>query len=83
LNCSYFNSLIVFSFGSHDTHLEQLAEDWNQSVQTKEQIDASIQSRQEAAIKRERSLAYAFTHQVWLSKLKFASDALCYTFISM
>ncbi|KAF3321912.1 protein IQ-DOMAIN 1-like protein [Carex littledalei] len=39
------------------------AEDWNQSVQTKEQIDASIQSRQEAAIKRERALAYAFTHQ--------------------
>lgn len=44
--------------------MEQAAEDWNQSVQTKEQIDATIQSRQEAAIKRERALAYAFTHQV-------------------
>ncbi|KAJ4819757.1 Protein IQ-DOMAIN 1 [Rhynchospora pubera] len=41
----------------------KMAEDWNHSVQTKEQLDAGIQLRQEAAIKRERALAYAFTHQ--------------------
>lgn len=37
---------------------------WDDSTQSKEQLEASIQSKQEAAMRRERALAYAFTHQV-------------------
>ena len=31
---------------------------------SKEQIEARLHHRQEAAIRRERALAYAYTHQV-------------------
>lgn len=41
-----------------------MAEDWDDSTQSKEQVEAKLQSRQEAAIRRERALAYAFSHQV-------------------
>ncbi|KAJ3669142.1 hypothetical protein LUZ60_011092 [Juncus effusus] len=41
----------------------KMGEDWDFSLQTKEQIESSIQTRQEAAIRRERALAYAFSHQ--------------------
>ncbi|ONK62440.1 uncharacterized protein A4U43_C07F3880 [Asparagus officinalis] len=37
--------------------------EWDDSLQSKEQIEASLQSKQEAAVRRERALAYAFTHQ--------------------
>ncbi|KAL8090493.1 protein IQ-DOMAIN 3 [Apium graveolens] len=38
-------------------------EDWNDSAQSKEQVDANLQQKQEAAIRRERALAYAYSHQ--------------------
>lgn len=41
-------------------------DDWNDSPQTKEQTDASLLSKQEAAVRRERAMAYAFSHQ-WKS----------------
>uniref|UniRef100_A0A0C9S9K0 TSA: Wollemia nobilis Ref_Wollemi_Transcript_92_2200 transcribed RNA sequence n=1 Tax=Wollemia nobilis TaxID=56998 RepID=A0A0C9S9K0_9CONI len=39
------------------------AKEWDDSLQSKEEIEASLQSKQEAAMKRERALAYAFSHQ--------------------
>lgn len=51
-----------------------MAEDWNDSTQSKEQVDAKLQSRQEAAIRRERALAYAFSHQqMWKNSSKSAN----------
>lgn len=51
----------------HEKELQKLRAsaggDWNDSVQSKEQVDASLQSRQEAAVRRERALAYAYSHQ--------------------
>lgn len=44
--------------------LQQNGDGWDSSRKTKEQIEAKLQSRHEAAIRRERTLAYAFTHQV-------------------
>jgi len=44
----------------------RMGENWDDSTQSKEQIEASLISRQEAAIRRERALAYAFSHQ-WKS----------------
>lgn len=40
-----------------------MGEDWNDSTQSKEQIEAKQQYKQEAAMRRERALAYAFSHQ--------------------
>ncbi|XP_010937801.2 protein IQ-DOMAIN 2 [Elaeis guineensis] len=49
----------------HERELESLRmdEEWDDSMQSKEQIEASLLSKQEATIRRERSLAYAFSHQ--------------------
>lgn len=49
----------------HEKELEKLRmdEEWDDSVQSKEQIEASLQSKQEAALRRERALAYAYSHQ--------------------
>ncbi|PPS15859.1 hypothetical protein GOBAR_AA04713 [Gossypium barbadense] len=40
-----------------------MGEDWNDSTQSKEQIEARQQNKQEATMKRERALAYAYCHQ--------------------
>ncbi|KAE8713205.1 hypothetical protein F3Y22_tig00110213pilonHSYRG00106 [Hibiscus syriacus] len=41
----------------------QMGEDWDDSLQSKEQIEASLLSRHEAAMRREKAMAYSFTHQ--------------------
>ena len=41
-----------------------MGEEWNDGTQSKEQIEARQQNKQEAAMRRERALAYAFSHQV-------------------
>ncbi|KAL4346821.1 hypothetical protein GQ457_17G009570 [Hibiscus cannabinus] len=42
----------------------QMGEEWDYSVQSKQQIDASLLSKHEAAMRREKAMAYSFTHQV-------------------
>ncbi|XP_028556803.1 protein IQ-DOMAIN 1-like [Dendrobium catenatum] len=44
----------------------KLGEDWVDSPHSKEQFQAKIQKKQEAARRRERTLAYAYSHQ-WRS----------------
>ncbi|KAM7254773.1 hypothetical protein ACFE04_020014 [Oxalis oulophora] len=41
----------------------EMGDDWDDSVQSKEQIEASLLCKYEAANRRERAMAYAFTHQ--------------------
>ncbi|XP_042379201.1 protein IQ-DOMAIN 2-like [Zingiber officinale] len=55
----------------HERELEilKMGEEWDDSLQTKEQLKASLLSKQEAAIRRERALAYAFSHQ-WKNSSK-------------
>ncbi|KAH7840269.1 hypothetical protein Vadar_014887 [Vaccinium darrowii] len=49
-------------------------EDWDDRVQSKEHIEANLQSKQEAAMRRERALAYAYSHQhVLKNSLKSAN----------
>ncbi|KAK1320982.1 Protein IQ-DOMAIN 1 [Acorus calamus] len=43
-----------------------MGDDWDDSMQSKEQIETSLLHKQEATIRRERALAYAFTHQQML-----------------
>lgn len=41
-----------------------MGDDWDDSMQSKEKIEANLLSKQMAAIRRERALAYAYSHQV-------------------
>ncbi|XP_028796293.1 protein IQ-DOMAIN 1 isoform X2 [Neltuma alba] len=51
----------------HEKELEKLqaatGEEWDDTAQSKEQIEARQSKRQEAAVRRERALAYAFSRQ--------------------
>ncbi|XP_057983784.1 protein IQ-DOMAIN 2-like [Malania oleifera] len=49
----------------HAKELEnlQMGDEWDDSLQSKEQIEANLLSKYEAAMRRERALAYAFSHQ--------------------
>ncbi|XP_058102500.1 protein IQ-DOMAIN 13 [Magnolia sinica] len=60
---------------THLSETEQL-EDWDDSVLTKEEIEARMQRKVEAVIKRERALAYAYSHQLWKGTPKSAHTAL-------
>ncbi|XP_042517817.1 protein IQ-DOMAIN 17-like [Macadamia integrifolia] len=44
-----------------------IADDWDDRPHTVEEIQAMLQSRKEAALKREKALAYAFSQQIWRS----------------
>lgn len=51
-------------------------QDWESSLLTKEEIEARLQSKIEAAIKRERALAYAFSHHLWKNPPKSVQTML-------
>ncbi|XP_077239527.1 protein IQ-DOMAIN 3-like [Tasmannia lanceolata] len=46
-----------------ETLRASMGDEWDDSAQSKEQIEANHMSKQEAAIRRERALAYSFSHQ--------------------
>ncbi|KAK8651210.1 hypothetical protein V6N13_140822 [Hibiscus sabdariffa] len=49
----------------------QMGEDWDDSLQSKAQIEASLLSKHEAAMRREKAMAYSFTHQkTWKNSSK-------------
>lgn len=61
-----------------DREIEKLrasmGDNWNDSIQSKEKVEANIQSKQEAAMRRERAMAYAFSHQqMWKNSSKSAN----------
>lgn len=41
-----------------------MGENWNDSVQSKEQIEAKLLSKYDATMRREKAQAYSFSHQV-------------------
>lgn len=51
-------------------------EDWDDSLLTKEEMEARLQRKVEAVIKRERAMAYAYSHQLWKSTPKSAQTSL-------
>lgn len=53
-----------------DARPRKSMEGWNSSTGTLKDLEAKLQSRQEAAAKRERALAYAFSRQLWKSAQK-------------
>ncbi|KAK1413634.1 hypothetical protein QVD17_35410 [Tagetes erecta] len=51
-------------------------EHWDDSLITKEEREARLQRKMEAVIKRERAMAYAYSHQLWKATPKSAQNAL-------
>uniref|UniRef100_A0A7N0UD15 Uncharacterized protein n=1 Tax=Kalanchoe fedtschenkoi TaxID=63787 RepID=A0A7N0UD15_KALFE len=51
----------------HENEMEKMkltiGDDWNDSTKSKEKLEASLRQRQEAAVRRERALAYAHAQQ--------------------
>ncbi|RDY07125.1 Protein IQ-DOMAIN 1, partial [Mucuna pruriens] len=49
----------------HTKELEslRLGEEWDDRIQSKEQVEAKLLSKYEAAMRRERAMAYSFSHQ--------------------
>ncbi|CAN8318260.1 unnamed protein product [Cochlearia groenlandica] len=50
------------------------SENWDDSVLTKEERDARSQRKVDAIIKRERSMAYAYSHKLWKNSPKSTQD---------
>ncbi|KAL0384043.1 UNVERIFIED_CONTAM: protein IQ-DOMAIN 1 [Sesamum radiatum] len=49
----------------------RMGEEWDDSLQSKEQIEANLLHKYEAAMRRERALAYSYTHQqTWKKSAK-------------
>jgi hypothetical protein len=59
-----------------DTKLvsSRMSDDWDDSVLTKEEKDVRLHRKIDAMIKRERSMAYAYSHQLWKNSPKSAQD---------
>ncbi|XP_021290771.1 protein IQ-DOMAIN 14 isoform X2 [Herrania umbratica] len=47
-------------------------EDWDDSMLTREEVETRMQRKVEAVIKRERAMAYAYSHQLWKATPKSA-----------
>ncbi|CAK7342964.1 unnamed protein product [Dovyalis caffra] len=60
----------------HAKDLESLrmGEEWDDSLQSKEQIEANLLNKFEAAMRRERAMAYSFSHQkTWKNSSRSAN----------
>uniref|UniRef100_A0A5B6ZIF6 DUF4005 domain-containing protein n=2 Tax=Davidia involucrata TaxID=16924 RepID=A0A5B6ZIF6_DAVIN len=51
-------------------------EEWDDSLLTKEEIEARLRRKAEAGAKRERAMAYAYSHQLWKANPKSAQATL-------
>uniref|UniRef100_A0A9I9DR87 DUF4005 domain-containing protein n=1 Tax=Cucumis melo TaxID=3656 RepID=A0A9I9DR87_CUCME len=51
-------------------------EDWDDSLLTREEIEARLQRKAEAIVKRERAMAYAYSHQLWKASPNSAQTAM-------
>ncbi|CDP10875.1 unnamed protein product [Coffea canephora] len=51
-------------------------EDWDDSLLTKEEVEARLRKKVEAVIKRERAMAYAYSHQLWKANPRSSQAAL-------
>ncbi|KAF7804486.1 protein IQ-DOMAIN 1 [Senna tora] len=46
-----------------EVSMQQMGDEWDDSLQSKEQIEAKLLGKYEATVRRERAMAYAFSHQ--------------------
>lgn len=55
-----------FNFMPQSRDMGCTTDEWNDRPQTSEEIEELMKNKKEAALKREKALAYAFSNQVWL-----------------
>ncbi|KAG6752370.1 hypothetical protein POTOM_044594 [Populus tomentosa] len=75
----HFSLRAMFKYILYSNAMEPEAgnsEDWDDSILTKEEIDARLQRKVEAVVKRERAMAYSYSHQLWKASPKSAQSAL-------
>ncbi|GKV04033.1 hypothetical protein SLEP1_g16250 [Rubroshorea leprosula] len=51
-----------------------ITDDWDDTPHTGEEIEAMLQGKKEAALRREKALAYAFSSQIWRSRRNPSSE---------
>jgi hypothetical protein len=51
-------------------------DDWDDSLLTKEEVEVRLQRKVEAIVKRERAMAYAYSHQLWKATPKSGQTPL-------
>ncbi|XP_009780944.1 protein IQ-DOMAIN 13-like [Nicotiana sylvestris] len=73
---AYRNDKDVESITSKWTQLCEAGnhDNWDDSLLTKEEVEARMRKKVEAVIKRERAMAYAYSHQLWKGDPKSALD---------
>ncbi|GMJ06303.1 IQ-domain 18 [Hibiscus trionum] len=49
-------------------------DEWDDRPQASEEIEALLQNKREAALKREKALAYAFSNQIWRSRRNASAE---------
>ena len=64
------------TFGKWSQASEAGNDDWDDSLLTKEEREARLQKKVEAVIKRERAMAYAYSHQLWKATPKSTNTPL-------
>ncbi|KAG7560568.1 IQ motif EF-hand binding site [Arabidopsis thaliana x Arabidopsis arenosa] len=59
----------------HNKDFDKTGENWNDSTLSREKVEANMLNKQVATMRRERALAYAFTHQnTWKNSSKMGSQ---------
>lgn len=64
------------TFGKWSQASEAGNDDWDDSLLTKEERETRLQKKVEAVIKRERAMAYAYSHQLWKATPKSTNTPL-------
>lgn len=83
LHTHIYTYIYIASFSCHlrgeiSVQSEAGTEDWDDSLLTKDEVEVRLRKKVEAVIKRERAMAYAYSHQV-LSVLLFLCFSTIYT----
>ncbi|XP_024013599.1 protein IQ-DOMAIN 1 isoform X2 [Eutrema salsugineum] len=59
----------------HNKDVAKTGENWNDSTLSREKVEANMLNKQVATMRREKALAYAYTHQnTWKNSSKFGSQ---------
>ncbi|XP_062215091.1 protein IQ-DOMAIN 5-like isoform X2 [Phragmites australis] len=58
----------------HENHVREVEGGWCGSIGSMEEMQAKVLKRQEAAVKRERAMAYALTHQSVSQRCRYDND---------
>lgn len=61
--------------------LQAIAGDFDSSNKSKEQIQAKFVNRKEASVRRERALAYAYSHQVYIKLIQLFLPTYSHSYI--